>query len=246
MIRKSLIITLLFLLIYSVMTMNAVKAESAADDSQRSYEGNAYVVVTADKELIFFRSENEYDEHYSEITAEDILGNTYTGKVYRIDETGEIISVSPWYSEQDNIISARVADGQAVKPATLRGMFLASSSLVSADLRGFDTSDITDMALMFADCTSLKSVNLEGLDTSGVTDMSDMFGGCESLEELDLRVLNTSSVTDLSSMFSDCEALRSLDISSFDTRNVTDFHHMFGYCRNLKEKTLFGMNRKRF
>lgn len=131
------------------------------------------------------------------------------------------------------------------------------SSLITADLRGLDTSSVTSMAYMFYGCSGLTSItfgenfntssvkymssmfenceklenlNLSGFNTSNVEMMENMFINCKSLETLDLRSFNTSKVRNISSMFQGCEKLTSLDLSSFDTTSVNCVTGMFSFC----------------
>ncbi len=112
-------------------------------------------------------------------------------------------------------------------------------NLKAIEFKGkFDTSQVTDMSLMFGGCGKLKKLNLNTLDTSLVTNMSGMFGLCSSLTELNLSKFDTSNVTDMSGMFSGCSSLTELHLSKFDTSNVTDMRGMFSGCSSLTELNL--------
>lgn len=63
-----------------------------------------------------------------------------------------------------------------------------------------NTSNVTNMQMMFYGCPSLTAVSL--LDTSNVTIMSQMFRNCTSLTSIPL--LDTSNVTNMSRMFYNC------------------------------------------
>lgn len=67
-----------------------------------------------------------------------------------------------------------------------------------------DTSEITNMNLMFSLCPSLTSLDLSSFDTSAATNMNDMFYGCSSLTSLLLgpNFFKTSAVTSIA--FSSC------------------------------------------
>ena len=112
-------------------------------------------------------------------------------------------------------------------------MFYQCYNLTSLDVRGFDTSNVTDMYYMFRECKSLTDLDLSHFDTSQVTDMSWMFYECNNLVNLNLRGVDTSQVPDMSRMFAECNSLLSLDLSSFDTSQVTDMSWMFYGCNNL-------------
>ena len=123
------------------------------------------------------------------------------------------------------------------KVKTMKGIF-KNSYAKEIDLSKFDTSNVTDMSLMFCDCYNLKKINLSNINTKNVTNMSGMFFneknwgnrqafGGSVLESLDLSSFNTSNVSDMSYMFSGCSKLSNLDLSSFDTSKVEDMSYMF-------------------
>ena len=115
-----------------------------------------------------------------------------------------------------------------------------TSSLVSVDLSGFDTSNVTNMSGMFYWCSNLTTLNLSGWDTGRVTDMNSMFDGCSSLTSLDLSGWDTGSVTNMSSMFRYCNNLTTLNLSSWDTGSVTNMCDMFERCSSLTTLDLSG------
>ncbi|MCT6891834.1 MAG: BspA family leucine-rich repeat surface protein, partial [Lactobacillus sp.] len=70
-------------------------------------------------------------------------------------------------------------------------LFSDLPKLEKIDLTNVDTSNVTNMDLLFAFCSSLKEV--DGItDTANVTSMGAMFHGCSSLTNLDLSHFNTS------------------------------------------------------
>ena len=123
--------------------------------------------------------------------------------------------------------------GEQSSDVSMSGMFSTCSNLVSVNLSGLDTSNVTDMGGMFNYCRALKTVNMDGLDTSNVTDMGYMFNGCPSLEALGVSGWDTSHVANVEYMFSGCSSLASLDVSGWDTSNVTDMGWMFTDCSSL-------------
>ena len=56
----------------------------------------------------------------------------------------------------------------------MHGFFYQLKNLKSIDLKGLDTSQVTDMGGMFGFCSGLMVLDVSGFDTSQVTDM----GGC--------------------------------------------------------------------
>ena len=129
-------------------------------------------------------------------------------------------------------------------------MFSYLPNLVSVDLNGFDTSDVTDMQRMFMYDRMLQTIDLASLDTSKVENIDEMFLMCRTLKTLnlsdfdsltsmyrtfnccgaglcvDLNKFNTSKVTTMGGLFGQ-SSLTSLDVSGFDTSNVTNMCSMF-------------------
>lgn len=107
-------------------------------------------------------------------------------------------------------------------------LFDGCTKLLSADLRGFETSEITSMYHMFLGCSNLKSVNLSTFNTSKVTNMGNMFESCKQLKVLDLRSFETPVLKNASLMFSRCIELTTILVSDkFVTSSVTNSTEMF-------------------
>lgn len=136
-------------------------------------------------------------------------------------------------AETDSL-NLSVADGESITLAgSVFNFFESCKRLITADLRGFDTSDVTDMKRMFAYCENLSTLNISNFNTQKVNDMSYMFYYCKKLSEINVTSFNTSAVTNMNSMFYNCysQALVALNLSSFNTSNVTDMKEMFYSCR---------------
>ena len=111
-------------------------------------------------------------------------------------------------------------------------MFLGLDNLLSADLRGFNTSAATRMGTMFSECYHLVELNLSSFDTSSVVDMEGMFSYCNDLPQLDLSSFDTSNVTDcMNYMFQDCSNLETIYVTTaFVTTNASEVNNMFDGC----------------
>lgn len=68
------------------------------------------------------------------------------------------------------------------------------------EVLGANTTNVTNMQLMFVNCLTLTNVQL--FDTSNVTDMNSMFQGCSSLTYIPLFCI--SKVTSMSLAFYNC------------------------------------------
>ena len=76
---------------------------------------------------------------------------------------------------------------------------------------------------------------LENLNTSDVTDMRLMFFGCNSITSLDLRKFKMSKVTNTRYMFAYCSNLKTIRCNDDWSKltNITDSENMFKGCTNL-------------
>ncbi len=121
-------------------------------------------------------------------------------------------------------------------------MFEDCQRLTSLDLSSFDTQKVTTMKGMFKDCLALTTIDLSSFNTENVTDMSQMFYYCDDLPSLDLSHFNTQKVTDMAEMFYGCWVLTDLDLGSFNTENVTSMYYMFCECRVLANLNVSSFN----
>lgn len=113
-------------------------------------------------------------------------------------------------------------------------MFDGCTSLKSLDLSHFNTSKVTTMQWMFRNCTSLTSLKTgEGFVGTNATDISKMFSNCSSLTSLDLTSFNPQKATDMSELFENCSNLETLNLGTWDVGNVTTMTEMFKGCKNL-------------
>ena len=99
----------------------------------------------------------------------------------------------------------------------------------TADLSGWDISNVTDMRGMFARCSSLKEINLPR--TENVKDMSWMFNGCTKLTKVELP--HTENVKSMWSMFYLCSGLTKVELPH--TENVKSMWSMFKGCTSLEQ-----------
>ncbi|MBR5391698.1 MAG: BspA family leucine-rich repeat surface protein [Prevotella sp.] len=124
-------------------------------------------------------------------------------------------------------------------PTTTRSWFSTNFSSLK-EIEGLDnlnTSQVTDMGLMFRDCIALEELDLSSFNTGNVTKMNSMFLHCTSLKKLNV-CFDTSKVTDMTEMFYQCSQLEELDVSSFNTSNVVYMQGVFSYCSSLKSLDL--------
>ena len=99
--------------------------------------------------------------------------------------------------------------------------FLVVPSLTA--LPALDTSNITDMELMFAYCQTFNQ-DIGSWNTSSVTNMKSMFNDAREFNQ-DISGWDTSEVTTMENMFSRARKFNQ-DIGSWDTSNVTNMAYL--------------------
>ena len=162
------------------------------------------------------------------------LGNSASGVLdsWLPDQT-------PWRRDaslRTSITSVVIEPG--VIAETCFHMFSDCTNLVSVDLSGLDTSQVTDMTCMFAECAALETVNFQGVDASNVTSMHAMFWKCSLIKSVDLSGINAARVTDMYGLFQNCLSLESVDISSFTGSAITNAIYSFAGAPLVSQITL--------
>ena len=127
----------------------------------------------------------------------------------------------------DNMMTTVDLSNLKIIPKNIVAMFSNCKDLKTVKgLSRLNTSEITDMSIMFQFCDSLSEIDFSNFDTSKVTNMNGMFKWSTGLSSLDLSSFNTSLVQDMNQMFLGCSSLKSLDISNFYLNNK-DYSGMF-------------------
>ena len=207
----------------------------------KSQPTDIYVALYNDGTLVF-NSKNEFDT--SKLaegwTIENIKGKKYE-LIYIDKEPWYDASKMPQWYGSSTVIKISFLD--KVVPENIEYWFVSLTNLTTIEnMNNLDTSNVTDMSVMFGGCSSLTSINLTGLDTSNVTDMSRMFYGCSSLTSINLTGLDTSNVINMRAMFDGCSSLTSINLTGLDTSNVTDMSGMFWGCSSLTSINLTGLD----
>lgn len=138
-------------------------------------------------------------------------------------------SDAPWNRNRPNFGLKKINfTGELILPANCDNLFSALTGLTSmTGMSNLDTSNVTDMRMMFYNMPSITNLDVSHFDTSKVTNMMAMFSGERSLEKLDVSHFDTSKVIKMNDMFSEAFALKHLDVSHFDTSKVNDMSTMF-------------------
>ena len=207
-------------------------------------ETKMYFVIPRTEDVATFYYDNLYEEwrNKGKVTVSDDIRNF---RLYGKNSITKIIfdisfanarptSTSSWFDGREvlkEIIGLENLNTSNVTDMSL--MFYRCSGLTSIDVSNFNTSNVTNIWGMFIGCEALTNLDVSKFNTSKVTNMGSMFSDCKALANLDVSNFNTSNVTDMGSMFSGCEALKKLDVSKFNTSNVTDMGSMFSGCKAL-------------
>ena len=188
----------------------------------------AYVIKSTDNTTLTFY----YDD----------LKSTRVGTPYELNGTG---SDPAWYLDGSNkAITTVVFDPSFAdaRPTNTSQWFFNMKKLTSiTNLEYLNTSEVTDMRMMFSSCEKLTSLDVSHFNTANVTNMNSMFMNC-GMTSLDVSNFNTAKVKGMAYMFADCYNLEILDLSNFDTSNVTVMTYMFAACLNLKTLDVSSFN----
>ena len=155
-------------------------------------------------------------------------------------------------SGYNDSITKIVADEGTVLPADCQSLFVLFSCVTEIDLSKADSSNVTDMSIMFGKGwklnnntisllnvtrnTSLSTIIFgDHFDTTNVNNMYRMFSGCYYLTSLDLSSFNTSQVTNMGEMFNGCSNLTTVTVGNrWNTDLVTSSSSMFGNCGKIE------------
>lgn len=144
----------------------------------------------------------------------------------------------PEWNAVRNAINKVVFDSSFAesRPVSTYGWFTSGGELTEIEgMQYLNTSEVTNMEIMFSGCGKLTSIDLNYFDTQKVTNMRCMFISCESLQSLNLQSFNTSNVTDMTGMFQGCAELVKIYVGTgWNTSNVTESSVMFFRCSKLE------------
>jgi len=149
--------------------------------------------------------------------------NTLADGVFPRNIPREVTSLKRYFNNNDDFNHPAISSWDTSNVTDMSLMFFVAESF-NQDIGGWDTSNVTDMSWMFRNATAFNQ-DIGAWDTSNVTDMSLMFSYAFLFNQ-DIGGWDTSNVTDMSQMFS-YAFLFNQDIGAWDTSNVTDMSSMF-------------------
>ena len=198
-------------------------------------QAEPYVVLSDDGKAVTFY----YDDQKSNRGGKDIgSGNYQNAEIATFDASFANYlptSIADWFNGCSSLTAIDgITNLNTSNVTNMSLMFFGCSGLTNFDVSGFNTANVTDMSGMFAECSGLTSLDVSGFNTANVTDMSDMFAGCSSLTSLDLSDFNTTNVKYMNSMFDGCSSLTKIYAGEdWSTAAVTVDNHMFYDCTAL-------------
>lgn len=156
---------------------SAEVADEAGSEIQDEADGDssddAYAVFdSSDGSLVLFRGDaGMYEDGETSGT------KTYYSGIEEVPAD----SGPKWSPHKLEIRSFSVSEGDVIRPASCSYWFDQCSLLDDVDLKGLDTSAVSDMSYMFSYCASLTSIDLTPVDMTNVTNMLSMFKNCNGL-----------------------------------------------------------------
>ena len=159
-----------------------------------------------------------------------------TGTTYDLN-TGNIFT--DWDTDGTDFYVTKVVFDPSfanARPTTTYGWFFGMGNLQSiTGLNYLNTSEVTNMALMFALCESLTSLDVSHFNTSKVTSMEGMFYGCTNLRTIYVgNGWSTAAVTASDYMFYNCTSLVGGKGTTYSSSNPMDktYAHIDGGTSN--------------
>ena len=199
--------------------------------------------------IILFNSDYDYDMDFyledKKVSLEKDFDNNWrlnysfitTGKYAFWMVFNDIVTdMEGFFATGPNIYSLDFSLFDSTNLTNMRILFNKCKKL--KEIKGFDklnTSKVIDMEGLFQNCITLEYIDLSNFDTSNVTNIAFMFNHCNRLKEIKgLDKFITSKATTMEGMFQSCFKLEFIDVSSFDTSNVDIMNFMFVDCFKLK------------
>ncbi len=178
-------------------------------------------------------------------------------------DTSKVTNMNAMFSNCSSLSYMDLTNVDTTSVEDVKYMFEGAGT-TTLEIKGLDTSNITDMTGMFANCNKLETLTLDGfnfenVNTFGENKYSNMIAQCENLKSLilknskridillkdyviskekitslTLKKCDTSDITDMSRIFEHFSSLKELNLSDFDTSSVTNMSFMFTECSSLE------------
>lgn len=201
----------------------------------KKYNGEATDLVVPDQATIDGETYRTY------LNSEVWRENTSLTSL-RFEKNGEGVlagdSMYALFRDCTNLVSLDLTGLDTSQVTTMTHLFSGCKKLTDLNLTGFQTDSVVSMQYVFYKCAGLTTVDLSSFHTDNVVNMEGMFDGCSGLTSLDVTHFKTGKVTNMKNMFQSCSKLKTLDLSGFDTSKVEQFFCMFNACHGLESLNL--------
>ncbi|MEB8401539.1 WxL domain-containing protein [Enterococcus casseliflavus] len=149
--------------------------------------------------------------------------------------TAGSVPVAPWKTYTN--VTKIVVENKVVLLPDASQLFMDLQHLERIEqANNLDTSNVTNMHVMFNRASSLTELDVSNWNTSRVYSMMGMFNGASSLTELDVSNWNTWNVSNMSRLFNGASSLTELDMSNWNTRSwLRNADNMFTGATNLSK-----------
>ena len=135
----------------------------------------------------------------------------------------------PTYMNSLTIQAAEDGTKVGVVGNSIYGAFLDRNFKGKLDLRGLDTSNITNFQAVLGRMSGVTGIDVTGWDVSKGTDFSRAFYNDDTPSITGLNTWNTASATDMHQMFYNMANITEINIDGWHVENVTTATEMFKY-----------------
>ena len=190
-------------------------ANENATVTETREDGDAYAVFDKETGVLSF--------HRGDVPETTPEKSVYTGfETANYQRATEV----PWNEIRTEVKEVRFED--EIHPISTAYWFYRFQQMTAiTDIEKLDTSQVTDVSMMFQSAYSLEKLDVSSFDTSQVTEMRFMFSYMINLRELNVSGFDTSNVTAFNGMIELTPNLKMLDLSSFDLSQSQELNYMF-------------------
>ncbi|WP_338216460.1 BspA family leucine-rich repeat surface protein [Companilactobacillus muriivasis] len=160
-------------------------------------------------------------------------------------DTSSVTNMSFMFENTKIVDFSPIKNWDVSKLKTMESMFYGNNVVTSLDFSNWKLNELDGIGRTFAGCIKLTEiVGLNNFNSGRLSNFSYTFLNDRNLTSLaDTEKWNTSNVITMAGTFSGCIGLLNLDLREWDTSSVEDMSHMFESDSNLKENTLYGLDK---
>ena len=147
---------------------------------------------------------------------------------WNYDVENNVVVIKGYTGTDERVVIPREIDGMPVELENLNSDMFPNIKHISIE-KGNSKVKLRAANLdnAFKDNTDLVSVNLQGLDTTELTNLNGTFEGCTNLSSIDFNDWNVDNVTDFGNMFKGTKNLTFVDLTDWEIDNDDNIQGMF-------------------